>query len=51
VRLVLISSHTQAECGRSIDENVGRLLDYLDAERLSENTMIIYTSDQGFFLG
>jgi len=35
----------------SIDDNVGRLLDYLDAEGLTENTMIIYTSDQGFFLG
>lgn len=35
----------------AVDENVGRLLDYLDAERLSENTIVIYTSDQGFFLG
>jgi arylsulfatase A-like enzyme len=35
----------------SIDENVGRLLDYLDAEGLRENTIVIYTSDQGFFLG
>lgn len=35
----------------SIDDNVGRVLDYLDAEGLSENTLIIYTSDQGFFLG
>jgi len=35
----------------SIDDNVGRLLDYLDAEDLTENTMVIYTSDQGFFLG
>lgn len=36
---------------QSIDDNVGRLLDYLDAEGLSENTIVIYTSDQGFFLG
>jgi arylsulfatase A-like enzyme len=35
----------------SIDDNVGRLLDYLDDERLAENTLVIYTSDQGFFLG
>jgi len=35
----------------SIDDNVGRLLDYLDEEGLAENTMVIYTSDQGFFLG
>ena len=35
----------------SIDDNVGRVLDYLDAEGLAENTLVIYTSDQGFFLG
>lgn len=35
----------------SVDENVGRLLDYLDANNLSENTIVVYTSDQGFFLG
>lgn len=35
----------------SIDDNVGRLLDTLDAEELTENTLVIYTSDQGFFLG
>ncbi len=35
----------------SIDENVGRLLDFLDTEGLAENTIVIYTSDQGFFLG
>lgn len=34
-----------------VDENVGRLLDYLDAENLSENTLVVYTSDQGFYLG
>ncbi|MEI6579616.1 MAG: sulfatase, partial [Eubacteriales bacterium] len=38
-------------CIASIDDNVGRLLDYLDAEGLAENTIVIYTSDQGFFLG
>ena len=35
----------------SIDDNIGRLLDYLDSEGLTENTLVIYTSDQGFFLG
>ena len=35
----------------SIDENVGRMLDYLDREGLKDNTIVIYTSDQGFFLG
>lgn len=38
-------------CVRSVDDNVGRLLDYLDAEGLAENTIVVYTSDQGFFLG
>ena len=38
-------------CIASIDDNVGRLLDYLDEERLTEDTIVIYTSDQGFFLG
>lgn len=35
----------------SIDDNVGRMLDYLDEEGLTENTIVVYTSDQGFFLG
>ncbi len=38
-------------CIASVDENVGRLLDYLDQAGLKENTIVIYTSDQGFFLG
>ena len=36
---------------QSVDDNVGRLLDYLDRNGLSQNTIVIYTSDQGFFLG
>jgi arylsulfatase A-like enzyme len=36
---------------QSIDDNVGRLLDLLDQEGLAQNTIVIYTSDQGFFLG
>lgn len=38
-------------CVASIDESVGRLLDYLDEQGLAEETVVIYTSDQGFFLG
>jgi arylsulfatase A-like enzyme len=36
---------------KSVDENVGRLLDYLETNNLMENTIIVYTSDQGFYLG
>lgn len=35
----------------SVDRNVGRVLDYLDESGLAENTIVIYTSDQGFYLG
>ena len=38
-------------CIASVDDNVGRLLKYLDDEGLAKNTIVIYTSDQGFFLG
>ncbi len=38
-------------CIASVDDNVGRLLDYLETHGLAENTIVIYTSDQGFFLG
>lgn len=38
-------------CVQSVDDNVGRLMDWLDANGLGENTIFIYTSDQGFFLG
>jgi arylsulfatase A-like enzyme len=38
-------------CIASIDDNVGRLLDWLDNNGLTENTIVIYTSDQGFYLG
>ncbi|KAF0315829.1 putative sulfatase [Colletotrichum asianum] len=36
-------------CVASVDDNVGRLLDYLDAEGLTEATPVVYTSDKGFF--
>ena len=38
-------------CIASIDDNVGRVLDYLDESGLAENTIVVYTSDQGFYLG
>jgi len=38
-------------CVRSVDDNVGRLLSYLDESGLAKNTIVIYTADQGFYLG
>jgi arylsulfatase A-like enzyme len=38
-------------CVQSVDDNVGRLLDFLRESGLGENTIVVYTSDQGFFLG
>lgn len=38
-------------CIKSLDDNIGRTLKYLDDAGLAENTIVIYTSDQGFFLG
>jgi arylsulfatase A-like enzyme len=35
----------------SLDRNIGRALDYLDKNKLSQNTLVIYLSDQGFYLG
>ena len=35
----------------AVDENVGRMLDYIEKEGLTENTLVVYTSDQGFYLG
>lgn len=35
----------------SVDDNVGRVLDYLEKNQLAENTLVVYTSDQGFYLG
>ncbi len=36
---------------RSVDRNIGRVLDYLEKEGLLENTIVVYTSDQGFYMG
>ena len=38
-------------CIRSVDRNVGRLLNYLSSAGLLDNTLIVYTSDQGMYLG
>ena len=43
--------HDYLACILSVDESVGELMDYLDEHKLTENTMVVYTSDQGFFLG
>lgn len=36
---------------KSVDDSVGEILDYLEANDLTKNTMIVYTSDQGFYMG
>lgn len=38
-------------CIASVDDNVGRMLDYLEESGLAKNTVVIYSSDQGFYLG
>ncbi len=43
--------HDYLGCVKAVDESVGRLLSYLDTEGLAENTIVVYTSDQGFYLG
>lgn len=37
--------------GAAIDDNIGKILDYLEESGLAENTIVIYTADQGYFLG
>ncbi len=38
-------------CIRAVDDGVGRLLDYLDDSGIADNTIVIYSADQGFYLG
>ena len=38
-------------CAATVDDNIGRLLDALDEMNLSENTIVVYVADQGYFLG
>lgn len=40
-----------AKVVKSLDDNVGRVLDYLRDKGLDKNTLIVYTSDQGFYMG
>ncbi len=40
-----------AKVTRSLDDNIGRLLDYLEESGLMDNTLVVYTSDQGFYMG
>jgi arylsulfatase A-like enzyme len=43
--------HDYLGCVKAVDDSVGRLLDYLDQEGLADNTLVIFSSDQGFYLG
>jgi arylsulfatase A-like enzyme len=43
--------HDYLACVKAVDENVGRLLDFLDQEGLTKDTVVILSSDQGFYLG
>lgn len=36
---------------KSLDDNVGRVLDYLKEKNMLDNTLVVYTSDQGFYMG
>ena len=40
-----------AKTVKSLDDNVGRVLDYLEKEGMLDNTLVVYTSDQGFYMG
>jgi arylsulfatase A-like enzyme len=43
--------HDYLACVRAVDESVGRILDYLKEAGLEENTLVVYSADQGFYLG
>jgi arylsulfatase A-like enzyme len=43
--------HDYLGCIKGVDESVGRVLKYLDDEGLASNTIVVYASDQGFYLG
>lgn len=43
--------HDYLGCIKAVDESVGRLLDALETEGLADNTLVVYASDQGFYLG
>lgn len=43
--------HDYLGCIKSVDESVGRVLKYLDDHKLADNTIVVYASDQGFYVG
>ncbi len=43
--------HDYLGCIKAVDESVGKILEYLELEGLSENTIVVYSADQGFYLG
>lgn len=43
--------HDYLGCVKAVDESVGKILDTLDAEGLTQNTIVVFSSDQGFYLG
>jgi arylsulfatase A-like enzyme len=43
--------HDYLGCIKAVDESVGRVLEFLDKEGLADNTIVVYSADQGFFLG
>lgn len=43
--------HDYLACIKAVDESVGRILKYLDDEGLADNTIVVYSADQGFYLG
>jgi arylsulfatase A-like enzyme len=43
--------HDYLACVKAVDESVGRLMQYLDQEGIANNTVVVFSSDQGFFLG
>ena len=43
--------HDYLACVKAVDDNVGRLLGFLEQEGLAKNTLVVFTSDQGFYLG
>ena len=43
--------HKYVRCVAGNDDNLKRILDYLDQEKLTKDTVVIYTSDQGYWLG
>lgn len=43
--------HDYLACVKAVDDNIGRLLEFLEKEGLAQNTVIVCSSDQGFYLG